>query len=249
MIIAISGKIGSGKDTVGEIIRTIAYMNKVGIPYSLEAVRYNMIEGNRDEEDVEWKTKKFADKLKQIVCLLTGCNREDLESQEFKRLPLSSEWDYVGEYDKKHPSHYSNDSAYKADPARFTKQYTYRDVLQLIGTELFRNLLHQNVWVNALFSDYKPYKIPNRMTKEFPKWIITDCRFPNEARAVKEHGGLLIRIKRTQWLKEGTLHVFEHPSETALDNYNFDFVFDNDGSIDDLINMTYKWMVSQNLVK
>ena len=29
--------------------------------------------------------KKFADKLKDIVCLLIGCTREQLEDQEFKK--------------------------------------------------------------------------------------------------------------------------------------------------------------------
>ena len=70
-------------------------------------------------------------------------------------------------------------------------------------------------------------------------WIITDCRFPNEAQAVKQRGGIVIRVNRGKTpVPEGALKAMvdrSHPSETSLDNYEFDHVIDNNGSIEELV--------------
>ena len=73
---------------------------------------------------------------------------------------------------------------------------TYREFLQKLGTEAMRDGLHTNVWVNALFADYIPHKKEGGFQRsvkdtngipydfeyevEYPNWIITDMRFPNE---------------------------------------------------------------------
>src|SRR5690606_10671677 len=119
-----------------------------------------------------------------------------------------------------------------------------RDVLQYIGTDLFRDKFHDNVWVNALFSDYVcsrcktyPHNYENKKhikEDDYPNWIITDMRFPNELKAVKDRGGITIRVNRipTAIINEvkyfvGTDGLPEHPSETVLDNAEFDYVVDN----------------------
>lgn len=92
MILSISGKIGSGKDTVGKIIQYLIWENKYGkCEKSFEECLPNMIfipKGIRGFTNISnesnWKIKKFADKLKDIVCLLIGCTREQLEDEEFK---------------------------------------------------------------------------------------------------------------------------------------------------------------------
>ena len=50
-----------------------------------------------------------------------------------------------------------------------------------------------------------------------PNWIITDTRFPNEAQAIKDAGGIVIRVDRP-----GVKAVNAHPSETGLDDWAFD---------------------------
>jgi hypothetical protein len=62
-----------------------------------------------------------------------------------------------------------------------------------------------------------------------PNWVITDMRFPNEALAVKGRGGITIRIN-----KQGVGPARNHISETALDDYDFDYVINNDSSLSDL---------------
>ena len=97
---------------------------------------------------------------------------------------------------------------------------TVRDFLQKLGTDAVRDGLHSNAWVNALMSDY---------TSE-SKWVITDTRFPNEAEAIRKKDGIMIRVERS-----GVKPINNHPSETGLDNYTFDHVIKNNGSIEDLL--------------
>ena len=94
---------------------------------------------------------------------------------------------------------------------------TGRDLLQKLGTDAIRDNLHKDAWVMSLFSDYHMND----------NWLITDCRFPNEYEYVKKFGGKVIRINRPNISAVNT-----HPSETALDNYEFDAHISNDGSID-----------------
>lgn len=247
-LIGISGRIGSGKDTVGQIIRELT---------------------NNSYQHSPWQIKKFAYKLKQIVSILTGIPAEQLEKQDVKDKTLGQEWRRSVPY---------------PPPTRGfqIKDYTVREVLQRVGTEAMRDQIHPNVWVNALFADYKgreysrhtgEFYIPgkeinsqNVVHKSFrgdeeeflkrwdgmqkdtevttevvlPRWIITDVRFPNEAQAIKERGGIVIRVNRpadnkiTTFMKLQGIGLIEHPSETALDDYEFDEVIINDGTLEDL---------------
>ena len=96
---------------------------------------------------------------------------------------------------------------------------TVRDFLQKLGTDALRNGLHDNVWVNALMADYD----------EDSNWVITDTRFPNEAQAIKDKGGIVIRVDRP-----GVKPINTHPSETGLDNWKFDYTIANVSDIFDL---------------
>ena len=122
---------------------------------------------------------------------------------------------------------------------------TVREFLQKLGTDGLRDGLHPNVWVNALFADYvaEPDKniaaflaaegLPQSMNggqKEYPNWIITDCRFSNEAQAVKDHGGIVVRVNRPR-----VEAVNAHPSETSLDDWKFGVVIEHDGTVEDLL--------------
>lgn len=184
MIIGISGKIGSGKDTIAQMIQ-----NRLQLEEDTH-LRYST-----------WEIRKFAGKLKQIASLLTGIPVERFEDQEFKKTSLGPVW---------------NDM-------------TVREFLQRLGTDACRDNIHPNIWVNALFADYNTkvfVALPRHATD---RWIITDVRFPNEADAIKAREGILLRINRPTERKD------EHPSETALDNYEgFNYVINNDGTLEDL---------------
>lgn len=95
---------------------------------------------------------------------------------------------------------------------------TYRKFMILLGTEAMREVIHANAWVNALFSTYMAGLL----------WIITDVRFPNEAQAIQERNGFLIRVIRPG------VPSLDHISETALDEYRFHYTIVNDGDLNDL---------------
>jgi hypothetical protein len=93
----------------------------------------------------------------------------------------------------------------------------------------------------------------------YPNWIVTDVRFPNEADAIKNRGGILIRINRNSLSKDKIKNAIEktngylpaeHESETALDNYNkFDYIVENNSSIEELINKINNILKNEKLVK
>jgi hypothetical protein len=86
------------------------------------------------------------------------------------------------------------------------KQLSAREVLQIVGTEMFRTM-QKNVWSDATI---------RLIGKEnFPLSIIADCRFPNEVEAIKNAGGLIIKLNRNPYHSS-------HASEVALDAENYD---------------------------
>lgn len=96
------------------------------------------------------------------------------------------------------------------------RQLSAREVMQLVGTDMFRKM-QQNVWADATIRKIKGENLPLA--------LVADCRFPNEVEAVRDAGGIVIKLSRN-------LYNSTHSSETALDeqNYNknnFDLVIDN----------------------
>ena len=267
MIIGISGKIGSGKDTIGQIIQylTAQKEHKGAIDLSFRDFKdYAFYNG-------DWEIKKFAYKLKQITALLLGVTVERLEDREFKEKELGEEWTVYynsNAFGKLFSSreelldYYKNNFIWLHDTSKGivveSEVLTPRKILQLLGTEAGREIIHPNIWVNALFSEYNlddgkviepiseenkakypigfaPIKQQYFREPRYPNWIITDMRFPNELEAVKKRGGITIRVNRISD-EAGQYEVKQHPSETALDNHKFDYVIDNSGSMSSLIN-------------
>lgn len=97
-----------------------------------------------------------------------------------------------------------------------------RAYLQRLGTEVGRNILGENIWVDAT--------LPSQIASQFEDIVVTDCRFPNEAAAIKSRGGKLVRVTRPE---VGPAN--DHPSEVGLDDYPFDYFLDNDGDLSDLV--------------
>jgi hypothetical protein len=239
-IIGISGRIGSGKDTVGRIIQylTSEYKNK----YDFIEWR-DRVENYGSNTYSSFEIKKFAGKLKQTASLLTGIPIKKFEDQDFKMTSLGPEW--------KRPF-------YDADSNLYYEEMTIRKFLQLLGTEAMRVGLHTNVWVNALFADYRLWSDGSK--DWYPDWIITDMRFPNELEAVKSRRGITIRVNRPMGGSkfEGTQEEWDklveknkqstHASETALDNTEFDYVIDNTGSIKDLIEKVREILIKEKII-
>lgn len=226
MLIGISGKIGSGKDTLGKLIQYANYLHNRGDRHAMSVEKWLKDEYGRAAEYMcGWEIKKFAYKLKQIASLLTGIPIEKFEDQDFKETFLDKQWN-MPMVNLRHEAIVQESVPMKV-----------REFMQLLGTEAMRFVLHEDVWVNALFANYLPLTQSDRGGFEYPNWIITDVRFPNEAKAIKDRGGILIRVNRGRgfvsagnWRGEGGTHT----SEFMLDDYSFDAVYKNDGTIEEL---------------
>lgn len=103
---------------------------------------------------------------------------------------------------------------------------TPRQLMQTIGTDLFRdclteklpsiNITHSTLWVTLLHK--KISKIKNKTI------IIDDCRFNDEYNCIKDLKGVVIKIKRR---KKGDID--HHKSEIGC---NYDFEINNNSTID-----------------
>lgn len=272
-IIGVSGKINSGKDLVGNIIKYLINESKITnaeqYPLSFEAYCDTIT----IEDDGSWKIVKWADKLKDIVCIILGCTRKQLEDRDFKEKELSEEWWYfikatnIGT--KELVPYLGNEYML---PHAIIQKSTPRKLLQLLGTECGRQIIHPNIWVNATIIDYKPTNINiNLEGWKYPNWIITDTRFPNEADAIKDRKGINIRLQREKVCnicdktirkqRNGCNEItcpkgrpdyikpsLEHESETALDFYKFDYVIDNNGTIEELIDKVKEILIKEKII-
>lgn len=104
---------------------------------------------------------------------------------------------------------------------------TIGEMLQKVGTNALRDHFNENVWINALLIELR---------KAEGNYIITDCRFKNEAKAIKDAGGILIRVERpVNPIAEKSNRDLTHASEVDLDDYDgFDHVIINDGDLQSL---------------
>jgi hypothetical protein len=90
-----------------------------------------------------------------------------------------------------------------------------RRLLQRLGTEAGRDILGENIWVDTAFARADSSDI-----------VITDVRFPNEFEAVRSRGGITVRIDRPGYGPRNS-----HASETSLDDAEFDYYINNNGTL------------------
>lgn len=224
MIIGINGYAGSGKDTVGTIIQYLVANPTEDTVTLQDVMDFPTMHEWWLEEQSGWEIKKWAGKLKVVASLLTGIPKHKFEDQEFKKTYLGPEWATL----KMKPGK-RQDGIFPKLTDMEPIPMTVRDFLQKLGTDALRDSLHTNAWVNALMADYEGmYDIDTDRTT-YPNWIITDTRFPNEAQAIQQANGIIIRVERP-----GVKPINDHPSEVSLDNWNFDHTIINDSSVEDL---------------
>jgi hypothetical protein len=99
-----------------------------------------------------------------------------------------------------------------------------RALLQRAGTDAGRRVLGANVWVDALFREHE----------DAPALVVSDVRFPNEAQAVADRGGIVLRVDRPGVGPKRSRNGEVHESEVALDDWPFDHWLINDGTPADL---------------
>ena len=124
---------------------------------------------------------------------------------------------------------------------------TPRWILQQWGTEVCRKNFHSDIWVAS---------VENKLRQAKDDIVITDCRFYNEVLAIKNAGGITMRVERGQrpgWYDAAVAYNKGpdgnaewsiskskldknrvHASEYSSVGLHYDHYIDNNGSINDL---------------
>lgn len=106
-----------------------------------------------------------------------------------------------------------------------------RRLLQMLGTEVGREMIDPDVWVNIAVR-----KIQALRAQGIPV-VITAIRFENELEMIRRLGGTSIWIERPERGAEGRTEAIEtHASETSVDSELFEHSILNDGTLDELYN-------------
>lgn len=174
-----------------------------------------------------FRRDSFANTLKDAVSCVFGWDRTMLEG----RTAASREWrDQVDTW-----------WANRLDIPHLTPRW----VLQYWGTDVLRKGFNDDIWIAAL---------ENKMRKTTDNIVISDVRFPNEIKAIRNSGGRVFRIKRgadPMWYEDARIlnqgqtnmnwtmaklkmaELKIHNSEWAWIGQKFDAEIDNNGTIDD----------------
>ena len=265
MIIAVSGKKGSGKDTVAKIFQYFTLPKSARTISMEEWVHEFTYHEEIDNLSTFLENRSYAAKLKDVTSIILNVPRWQLELEEFKKKILPKCWNrWVLSSDIARSLHTSEAEAkgiikfLKLHPDEYTLSYeaiTIRQFLQTVGTDVMRDMIHPNAWINSMFTDYNVIGHTNvtalddpagklLTTPNYPSWIVTDVRFENELAAIKKGipGKMTdkkfdfrcsIRVERPEYLAE--TRDDRHTSETALDGYqNWDHVITNDCDLDQL---------------
>ena len=179
----------------------------------------------------QFRRKSFANTLKDAVSQVFGWDRDMLEG----RTRQSREWRET------------------IDPWWAKRlnmpTLTPRWVLQYWGTEVCRRAFHDDIWIAAL---------ENKLRNSNDDVVISDCRFPNEIKSIRNAGGTVIRVIRgaePEWydaaisanrgpngnvswaLSRAKLERLKvHASESSWVGTKFDAEVDNNSSMDHLLN-------------
>ena len=192
----------------------------------------------------QFRRESFAHTLKDAVAAVFGWDRDMLEG----RTRESREW---------------REQVDSWWTERLGMTVTPRLVLQLWGTEVARKSYHDDIWIASL---------ENKLRKTHDDVVISDCRFPNEIRAIKVAGGIVIRVVRgpepvwfelaqtvnqgptrnAKWrLSKNELETYKiHASETAWIGTDFDAVIDNNqDGMDNLFRQVKNLVVNPQVAK
>ena len=181
-----------------------------------------------------FRRDSFAGTLKDAVAAVFGWDRELIEG----RTPEARAWR-------------EQVDTWWADRLGIP-HLTPRWILQWWGTEVCREHFHDDIWIAALES---------RLARRSDHTVISDVRFPNEIKAIKQQGGRIIWVQRGElprWYDNAiaanagntdeqdvlkTMGI--HASETAWVGTEFDQVIGNNGRIEDLYRQLKNLVQSQ----
>jgi len=197
VIIILGGVSGSGKDTVGDLLRDRAGFRKEAFANPLkEMVKHAFPDFTEDDlyGSSSNRNRQYPQYQKSADCVKCGLRHlfrnPNGEPGKELRCPRCE--------------------------STYPEYINPRIALQTLGTEWGRRL-RNDLWVEAAF-----YRIGKSTA---PDWVITDCRFENEVEAGKRLGAFVVKLTRK--LADSTdLHPSEAEFRSIPDT-QFNFILDN----------------------
>lgn len=219
LTIILSGHKSSGKTTAAKYLFCEHINRKIGKKrLSVERVNKDIVvidTFNNDEvldinsDDIKQfndaysvKLYSFADPLKKICIDILGLDKMQCYGSEDDKNTVCPHinWESFSDQIRKK---YSRPKRGVGGIRPASGLVTARELLQLIGTDYFRQIW-PNCWAHGLYKSIE--------NDGYELAIITDARFPNEITMGTERGAKAVRLLRN--IKEDP-----HPSETALDDF------------------------------
>lgn len=239
LVVGISGRIGSGKDTVAQMVQQLlqpsvtTYVERIAFADALKSEVAHFL----SVLSVSLGTcLVFKEKLAQHA---TEMVREAVQSRE--KYELFDAW--VTALSKSYAVQQSHDivDTYHSYYHRLVfgtqeEKKPYRELLQLWGTELRRDYVAQNYWQKQHLARVLSVPMQNAHAR---RWLVVapDVRFPNEAHYVTETlKGVLIHVERPVQVASDTelAHISENWVPLKADYGDALYTVNNDGSLDDL---------------
>jgi hypothetical protein len=199
MIVAFSGVKFSGKDTAAEGLIRVHKFQRLGLADKLKDICSDVFNIPREHMD-----DPFMKEVPFTVAISIGPVHIDTLLRTLKRDGYDFEF-----YD-----------TYTLLCKNFmgTSLTTIRDVLQTVGTDICRNHIQDDIWLD--------YVKKNILTHD-GDLVITDARFQNEREFLKKLGAVLVLIVRPGYENKST-----HISENQLgDPSDYDVVAVNDSTV------------------
>lgn len=104
---------------------------------------------------------------------------------------------------------------------------TYRELMQKFATDFARNMIDKDFWVKYLAHEYAEITATN----VYDLISITDIRFDNEAKWIRDRGGIIVNIEKDDVVS------MNHSSEIGISKELINFTVKNNGSKKALRNM------------
>lgn len=105
-----------------------------------------------------------------------------------------------------------------------------RQLMQRLGTEFGRNLVHPDIWIKVL-------KARNAEAIKANSLVVTDVRLPNEYQELKDMGFGMLHVQRPD-----AKQVSAHSSEQGVAIQADDSVIVNDSSLESLFSKIDLWL-------
>lgn len=111
----------------------------------------------------------------------------------------------------------------KNEPIAWLDGKTARQLLQTLGTEWGRQIVHPEIWIR-----HAEQRIDYFKTTRVPGIVFDDVRFDNEAQMIRDAGGFVIRIRRNVG------ELMTHASEKGVNPTLVHASIGNDGDVKEM---------------